>query len=66
MRILLRLIALLVPRSQRPRWREEWLAEIEHGGWRMLTGALPDAWAMRKVARGPSPGRTWASRGVPP
>lgn len=58
MRILFRLIALLVPRSQRPRWREEWLAEIEHGGWRMLTGALPDAWTMRAVARG---SRSWTS-----
>lgn len=49
MRILLGLIALIVPRAERPRWREEWLAEVRHGGWRMLTGALPDAWTMRKV-----------------
>jgi predicted permease len=49
MRILLGLIALIVPRAERPRWREEWLAEVQHGGWRMLTGALPDAWTMRKV-----------------
>ena len=27
-RVLLRLIALLVPATSRPRWREEWLAEI--------------------------------------
>ena len=52
MRILLSLFALLVPRSQRPRWREEWRAELEHGGWRMLPGAVPDAWAMRRLASG--------------
>lgn len=51
MRILLRLISLLVPRTERSRWREEWLAEIQHGGRRMVTGALPDAWAMRRVVR---------------
>lgn len=61
MRILLRLVALLVPRTERPRWREEWLAEIEHGGWRMLTGALPDAYAMRMVAPGRPANRTWTS-----
>ncbi|HEY0876525.1 MAG TPA: FtsX-like permease family protein [Vicinamibacterales bacterium] len=61
MRILLRLIALLVPPSERSRWREEWLAEIEHGGWRMLTGALPDACAMRMVAPGRPANRTWTS-----
>lgn len=55
MRILLNLIALLVPRSERPRWREEWLAELEFGGWRMLTGALPDAWTMRAVGREKDP-----------
>lgn len=58
MRILLRLISLVVPRSERPRWREEWLAEVRHGGWRMLTGALPDAWAMRSVQALP-PSRVW-------
>jgi predicted permease len=49
MRTILRLLSLIVPRDERPRWREEWLAEMEHGGRRMLLGALPDAWAMRKV-----------------
>ena len=51
MRILLALISLMAPRSERPRWREEWRAELQHGGWRMLAGALPDAWAMRRVRR---------------
>lgn len=52
MRILLSLFALLVPRNQRPRWREEWRAELQYGGRRMLLGALPDAWAMRRLAAG--------------
>ena len=58
MRIILSLFALLIPRHERPRWREEWLAELQHGGWRMLSGALPDAWAMRTMARG---GQGWTS-----
>jgi hypothetical protein len=51
MRILLSLLALLVPRNERPRWREEWRAELQHGGRRMIPGALPDAWAMRRLHR---------------
>lgn len=50
-KLVVRLATLLVPRSQRERWREEWLAELEHGGRRMITGALPDAWAVRRIAR---------------
>lgn len=50
MRILLNLFALLVPRHQRPRWREEWCAELQHGPRRMILGALPDAWAVRQLA----------------
>ena len=50
MRLILWLISFIVPRSARPRWREEWIAELQHGGWRMLTGAVPDAWAMRKTS----------------
>jgi predicted permease len=50
-RLLLWFVSRLVPASARPRWREEWLAELQHGGWRMLAGALPDAWAMRRLAR---------------
>lgn len=50
MRHLLWLISLVAPREFRPRWFEEWQAEVRHGGWRMLTGALPDAWAMRRLA----------------
>jgi predicted permease len=52
-RAILRLLALIVPRNERPRWREEWLAEIEHGGWRMLTGAIPDAWTVRQLHQAP-------------
>ena len=51
MRLILHLISLIVPFAQRQRWREEWLAELQHGGLRMLAGALPDAWAMRTLAR---------------
>src|SRR5215204_3417742 len=49
--LLLRLISWLVPVSVRARWCEEWRAELSHGGWRMLPGALPDALAMRKIGR---------------
>ena len=49
MRALLRLISLVVPRSARARWIEEWRAELAHGRWTMLFGALPDAWALRKL-----------------
>jgi predicted permease len=54
MRILLSLVSRLVPRRERPRWREEWLAELQHGRRRMILGALPDAWAMRRVAGVPA------------
>ena len=47
--LLLRLISLLVPYASRNRWYQEWRAELEHGGWRMLPGALPDAWTMRRL-----------------
>ena len=49
--LLLRVISLIVPVSSRERWREEWGAELRHGGWRMLPGALPDAIAMRRLQR---------------
>jgi hypothetical protein len=66
-RILLRLIALLVPHAARPRWREEWLAEAGEiarvrgrlSGLRAVTGALPDAMAMRRIARRAVPGAPW-------
>ena len=50
MRMILWLVSLVVPHLSRDRWREEWTAELKHGGWRMLPGALPDALAMRRVA----------------
>lgn len=53
MGILLWLVSRLVPYRFRARWFEEWRAEVRHGGWRMLTGALPDAWAMRRLHRSP-------------
>ena len=49
--LLLCLISWLVPVAVRARWCEEWRAELRHGGWRMLPGALPDALAMRKIGR---------------
>jgi hypothetical protein len=49
MRIYVWLIGRLVPSGLRPRWREEWLAELERGGWRMLPGTLPDAWTIRRL-----------------
>lgn len=51
MRLLLRVISLVVPSGMRARWREEWQAEVRHGGRRMLPGALPDAWTVRRLAR---------------
>jgi hypothetical protein len=53
-RIYLWLIARLVPSSVRQRWREEWRAELRHGGLRLLAGALPDAWTIRRLS---PPGR---------
>ena len=43
--IVVRVAALLAPRAQRARWREEWLAEISaiaasHGAYRALRMAL--------------------------
>jgi putative ABC transport system permease protein len=51
MRIILWLVSLFVPHEARQRWREEWVAELRHGGRRMASGALPDALAMRALAR---------------
>lgn len=57
-RILLRLISLLVPHAVRPRWREEWRAEMDHAAGRglsvgarvaMAAGTLPDALAARRL-----------------
>jgi predicted permease len=67
-RILLRLIALLVPHAARPRWREEWLAETgeiarvrgRRAALRAAAGAGPDAVAMRRMARrAGAAGRPW-------
>ena len=57
MRVIVRLVSLLVPRSERPRWQEEWRAELQHGRWTMIFGALPDAWVMRKLSRPDDAGR---------
>lgn len=51
MRWILVLVSRLVPRDARPRWLEEWRAEIQHGRWTMVSGALPDAWAMRRLGQ---------------
>jgi predicted permease len=50
-RLILALISLLVPRDSRGRWLEEWRAELAHARWTMLLGALPDAWALRRLSR---------------
>ena len=56
----LRVISLVVPAVARPRWREEWLAELNHArangrGLRdrlaMAVGSIPDALATRRVAK---------------
>ena len=75
-RVLLRLISLLVPHAVRPRWREEWLAEMNHARSRgerlarrirMAAGSIPDALATRReaesahVPRGPRAGIFHAS-----
>ena len=51
MRFILWLVSLVVPYHSRDRWREEWMAELRHGGWRMLTGVLSDARTMRVITR---------------
>ena len=51
MRLLLWLISGIMPHADRPRWREEWRAELRHGGWRMLPGAIPDALTLRRIRR---------------
>ena len=57
--VLLWLIARIVPAHARARWIEEWRAELPHGPRTMIAGALPDAWALRRLAPGggrrPSP-----------
>jgi predicted permease len=55
-RLLLRLISLFVPRDARARWVEEWRAELRHGRWTMVFGALPDAWALRRLSLLPPKG----------
>jgi len=58
-RILLCLVSLLVPHAVRPRWREEWLAEMSHARSRgerlrrrisMAAGSVPDALTTRRIA----------------
>lgn len=58
---LLVLISLLVPRAARARWREEWRAELAHGRWTMIFGALPDALAMRRIPPDLGSGRSGRS-----
>ena len=55
--MLVRLVALLVPRRERARWREEWRAELQQIGatrgagaaWRAARGLPHDAVAMRRL-----------------
>ncbi|HJR61119.1 MAG TPA: ABC transporter permease [Vicinamibacterales bacterium] len=44
------LIARIVPAASRERWLEEWRAELLHARKPMILGALPDAWALRRVS----------------
>ena len=48
-RAMLWLIARIVPAHVRGRWLEEWRAELLHGRRTMIAGALPDAWALRRL-----------------
>jgi predicted permease len=48
-RLLLRLISRIAPVAVRERWLEEWRAEVRHGGWRMVPGAIPDALTLRRL-----------------
>ena len=45
------LVARIVPASSRGRWLEEWRAELRHGRWTMVFGALPDARVVRQNAK---------------
>ena len=47
-------LSRIVPFPLRERWLEEWRAEMQHGGRRMIVGALPDAWTMKRLARASS------------
>jgi predicted permease len=58
-RMLIRVISLLVPYALRPRWREEWLAEMDHARSRglnlrarltMAAGSISDALETRRIA----------------
>jgi predicted permease len=58
-RAALRLVSLIVPAAVRPRWREEWHAEMNHARARgrslrdrlgMAAGSVPDAVATRRIA----------------
>jgi putative ABC transport system permease protein len=75
-RILVRLISLLVPSAVRPRWREEWHAEMNHARSRgrsvrnrlgMAAGSVLDAMATRRIemdARGTTAGRAGIFHGL--
>ncbi len=63
MKALLWLIARLVPPRARQRWLEEWRAELAHGHWTMVFGALPDAWALRRLSLLPPEGGRTSSLG---
>ena len=64
-RLMLAVLSLLVPAHERPRWREEWLAESSEvrtrrgrvAAVRMSAGALRDARATRALARNRKQGR---------
>ncbi len=49
-RVLLWLVARIVPAHSRARWLEEWRAELAHGRWTMVFGAPKDAGSMRALS----------------
>ena len=54
-RVAIRVISLVVPSAFRPRWREEWMAEMNHAGsrgrsLRLAAGSIADALATRRLA----------------
>jgi predicted permease len=63
-----RAVSVFTPRALRPRWREEWMAELEHAShalgskrfgslrlWAMAGGALLDALLVRRLPRAAPP-----------
>ncbi|MBW3535985.1 MAG: ABC transporter permease, partial [Gemmatimonadetes bacterium] len=67
-RLVITLAGVLVPREQRARWRREWEAESAaarergRGSLPFALGALPDAWALRRIVRKAAAARSRTKR----